>query len=439
MAQSSENMSETSSILIAIIYLAIFLLLIDHFSYVFVNAWYYVRVVQLTMLNFLPDWMPFVHIIPYDKGFDILRNADLSAVDSDYINRFDSFFAPYLSWIPALFVYHLYRKLSDRSFDVTKKFSMEEILRRNAKIFPFLRPYVDFNPASMEDLEFDRDDAHKRQYLPSLTPVDFATMAPPLGLEKEAEKAPAFRVAMWDGEDMLDEDLARRAFEKQLTNHFSSVEESLTEPQRKIFEFLSPKAGMDRKYTRKMVEEYCKGIVDGKGTYLKDISELSKNRRELVERLESLYKLVSETKNITEANENFTSPKGIKKILYFKKYEPIFARIHAENIMASHGFVVTGLMTLLEEARGGGVIPCVEFIWLKGEDRPLWYALQTVGRKTAFSEAGGAYAHWLLEKQVGKAITQPEVTSAVEALKLALYVDKKSMQRKKRQKEKMGF
>lgn len=439
MSQSNENMSETGSIIVAIIYLAIFILLIDHFSYVFVNAWYYFRVIQLTMLNFIPEWMPFSYLIPYDRGFEILLSKDLGDVDSNYINSFDSFFAPYLSWIPALFVYHLYRKLSDRCANVTTKYSMEEILRRNAKIFPFLKPYVDFNPATMEDLEFDRDDKRKLQYLPAINPVEFALMAPPLGLEKEAEKQASYRLAMWDGEDMLDEDLARRSFEKQLTNHYSSVEDSLTPSQRKIFDFLSPKAGLDRKYTRNLLDKYCKSIVDGKGIYSGDISGLSNVRKELIGRLEDLYRLIASAKNAEIANERFADPKRIKAILYNKKYEPIFARIHAENLMASHGFVVTGLMTLLEEGRGGGVIPCVEFIWLKGEDRPLWYALQSVGRKTSFSESGGAYAHWLLEKQVGKAITQPEVTSAVEALKLALYVDKKSLQRKKRQKEKMRF
>ena len=149
--------------------------------------------------------------------------------------------------------------------------------------------------------------------------------------------------------------------------------------------------------------------------------------------------MLVETKSDEFAKQRFTDKKEIRKLAFRKKYEVLYSNIHAENIMSSHGFVVTGLMTLLEEGRGGGVIPCVEFIWLKGEDRGLWYALQSVGRKTAFSEAGGAYSHWLLEKMVGKPITQPEVTSAIEALKIALFVDKKSLQQRKKQKEKMGF
>lgn len=439
MAQSGENLSESSSIIMALIYLVLIIFLLNHFSYIFVNAWYYIRVVQLTMLNFIPDWLPLTYLIPYDKGFEILRSVDLRGVNSQYINQFDSFFAPYLSWIPALFIYHLYKKLSGRSRDVTYKYSMEEILRRNAKIFPFLKPYVNFNPATMEDLEYERDDEHKKQYLPSISPVEFARMVPPLGLEKEAEAEKSFRLPMWDGEDMLDEDLARRCFEKQLTNHYASVEESFTEPQRKIFEYLSPKAGMDRKFTIELLKEYCNGIAKGNGVYSGDENKLTLHRKNLVLRLESVYKMLVETKSDEFAKQRFTDKKEIRKLAFRKKYEVLYSKIHAENIMSSHGFVVTGLMTLLEEGRGGGVIPCVEFIWLKGEDRGLWYALQSVGRKTSFSEAGGAYSHWLLEKMVGKPITQPEVTSAIEALKIALFVDKKSLQQRKKQKEKMGF
>jgi hypothetical protein len=439
MAQSNDGMSETSSIIIAMIYLALFLLLINYFSYIFINAWYYLRLTQLTMLSFIPDWMPFSHLIPYEDGFRVLKAARSSNIDMDYINQFDSFFAPFTSWIPALFAYHLYLKLGDRAKGVTKKFSMEEILVRNSKIFPFLKPYVDFNPATMEDLEFERDDPHKLQYLPALNPVEYATMVPPLGLEKEAEEKEAFRLPLWDKKDDFDEDLARRSFESQLTNHYSNVEDSFTETQEKIFDFLSERAGMDRKVIVSLLLEYSHSIAEGMGIYAGDEKKLTLHRKNLVVRLEGIFKILSDAKGVKFAVDRFTNKKEIKKLAFRKQFDKLYAKIHSENLMSQHGFVVTGLMTLLEEARGGGVVPCVEFIWLKGKDRKLWYALQSVGRKTAFPEAGGAYSHWLLEKLVGKAITQPEVTSSVEALKVALFVDKKSLQQRKRQKEKMGF
>jgi len=439
MAQSGESISETSSLLLVLIYIGVTLLLLNKFSYIFLEGWYYIRVGQLTLLNTIPDWMPFTYLIPYDDGFRILKGVTPNSVTGEYVKEFDSYFAPYLSWIPALFVYHLYVKLNSRSRGVTSKFSMEQILQRNAKIFPWLKDYIDFNPATMKDLEYDRDDKRKLQYLPSVSPVEYALMSPPLGLEKEAEAQPSYRFPIWDGEDTFDGDLAKRAFEKQLTNHFVSFEESLTDAQRKIFLYLSVKAGHDRKHTAKVVSMLFKGIVKGKGVYAGKNSKLTYFQKKLLSRLEYLFEVHVRSSGLDSAIKRFTNSKNIRELTFKDELESIYSQVHAESLMSSHGFVVTGLMTLLEEGRGGGVIPCVEFQWLKGEDRQLWYCLHSVGRKTPFVEAAGAYDHWQLEKMVGKPITQAEVGSAVDALKVALHVDKKSMQRKKRQKEKMGF
>lgn len=97
---------------------------------------------------------------------------------------------------------------------------------------------------------------------------------------------------------------------------------------------------------------------------------------------------------------------------------------HAIEVMTKHAFVITGLMALLDEARGGGVVAPLEFRWLKYQDRTLWYALTSVGRKTAFVEAAGPFAHWLLETHLGRAISHKETTEAVEALYGAVMPDK---------------
>lgn len=437
MSESSEKMSETTSLIMGMIYLLVFILLVNYFAQFFINSWYYLRLTQLTMVSFIPDWIYLGRILPFEGGLELLTKAKNTDVNGIFIRKFDAFFAPYMSWIPALFIYHLFLKLNGRNRGVTDKFSMEAILERNSKIFPFLRPYVNFNPATMVDLEFERDDLKKLQYLPALNPVEFSTMIPPLGLEKEAEKKEAFRLPIWDGEEDIDEDLAKRAFEAQMGDIFSPEGEPLTPPQLKIFNLLRNKMSIDRTVVNKMVKEYCEEIINGAGKY-KNPEKLSRSRREIIKELENLFASLVKSKGEAFAIKKFTTPKEIRAMGYIKEFEAIYSRIRAEDIMLSHGFVVTGLMTMLEEARGGGVVPCVEFIELKGEDRKLWYALQCVGRKTAFVEAAGPYAHWLLEKMIGKAITQPEVTSAVEALKLALFVDKKSLQQKKKKKERMG-
>jgi hypothetical protein len=97
----------------------------------------------------------------------------------------------------------------------------------------------------------------------------------------------------------------------------------------------------------------------------------------------------------------------------------------ADLRMSQHAFVYTGLMTLLEAAREGSTLPPSSFRWLKGKNRTLWYALNCVGKKVSFTESGGTFAHWLLEKEAKMSVPHPEVTEAVEALRIALELPSK--------------
>ncbi len=87
---------------------------------------------------------------------------------------------------------------------------------------------------------------------------------------------------------------------------------------------------------------------------------------------------------------------------------------------ARHAYVNTLMATMLEIARADGVLASAEFLWLKPVDRKLWYMLNSVGRQTAVTEVGGAFAHWLAEKKIGKPMKTPMIKSAVEALEDSL-------------------
>lgn len=78
------------------------------------------------------------------------------------------------------------------------------------------------------------------------------------------------------------------------------------------------------------------------------------------------------------------------------------------------------MASLLESARTNGVLACSDFLWLKTVDRPLWYMLQNVGRRAAFSEVAGAVAHWRIESRMQKRLMSPMIEEAVKALKIAL-------------------
>lgn len=91
-----------------------------------------------------------------------------------------------------------------------------------------------------------------------------------------------------------------------------------------------------------------------------------------------------------------------------------------QQAMHSHAYLYGVLASLLEIARTAGVLSSSDFIWLKPLDRPMWYIVNTVGRRTCMSEVAGPISHWLAEKAMGRKLTQPMVKNAVQGLELAI-------------------
>ena len=88
----------------------------------------------------------------------------------------------------------------------------------------------------------------------------------------------------------------------------------------------------------------------------------------------------------------------------------------AQKIISKHGYELTVMASMLEIARMDGVLATAEFIWLKPVDRSLWFMLNNVGRRTAFTEVSGPIAHWLAEKLIGRPLLVPMVQEATIAL-----------------------
>lgn len=98
-----------------------------------------------------------------------------------------------------------------------------------------------------------------------------------------------------------------------------------------------------------------------------------------------------------------------------------FLKVQAiERMVAQQAYTSTVLLRLLAEARRGGVLPPALFNWLKGVDRPLWYALASLGRRVPFVEALGAIAHYQAERDVGAALYIPTVNAAIAGLRREL-------------------
>lgn len=91
-----------------------------------------------------------------------------------------------------------------------------------------------------------------------------------------------------------------------------------------------------------------------------------------------------------------------------------------KKLIAQHAYERTLLMSLLDRARGGetgkDLLPPNWFLWLKGVDRALWYALADVGRKTPHVECAGVFCHWQTEKARKAKLEIPWVRNAVTGL-----------------------
>jgi hypothetical protein len=93
------------------------------------------------------------------------------------------------------------------------------------------------------------------------------------------------------------------------------------------------------------------------------------------------------------------------------------------EIADRHAWVESAFPAMLTFARKDrGVLPAAAFLWLKSEDRRLWYILDNVGSEAVMVEAAGALGHFRAESQVGKPIRRPHVYQAARAM-LEDYLD----------------
>jgi intracellular multiplication protein IcmP len=90
-----------------------------------------------------------------------------------------------------------------------------------------------------------------------------------------------------------------------------------------------------------------------------------------------------------------------------------------KRIIEKHAYLYTVFTELLVAARRSGIVANSGYLWLKPVDRQLWYTLNNVGRKAVFTETAAVHAHWLAEKKLGFALTEPMVEEAIIGLEEA--------------------
>jgi hypothetical protein len=184
-----------------------------------------------------------------------------------------------------------------------------------------------------------------------------------------------------------------------MSSQFNQPSEILSHqtPALTAFEFatLNPPAGLSE-------IPFQRPILDSNGVFDEYIASLSISKQ-----LMNPYSSVESSLNQTQLK--------LFNFLQTKISTPEKAR----DIMSNHYFVITGFISLLLEARKNHTVPCTDFIWLKKEDRTMWYSLHSVG-STCFIEGAGAHSHWMAEILNGTPIDTPQTYSAVYALEILL-------------------
>ena len=91
------------------------------------------------------------------------------------------------------------------------------------------------------------------------------------------------------------------------------------------------------------------------------------------------------------------------------------------EIAGNHHYARTQVLALVARARASGLLPPVWMLWLKGVDRDLYYAIQSLGNGgMAFVEGAGILAHYRAEKAAGRALVTPQIEDAVAGIEAAL-------------------
>lgn len=109
---------------------------------------------------------------------------------------------------------------------------------------------------------------------------------------------------------------------------------------------------------------------------------------------------------------SFKLRRQIKRVLKDPKLGGALKK-HADK----HAFETTAMLRSLARAREeGGVLAPAQFLWLRGVDRRLWYALNNLGRKAYHAEAAGAMVHYVNELIAGQKIPVPRFEDAITTL-----------------------
>lgn len=242
-----------------------------------------------------------------------------------------------------------------------KKMGLDDLLKRQSLAFPYIAPFVNFNPANIPP---------RPPGAP--VPVNLPAFAEALSPE---EWLAYNEVTAEDG--TIDNDTCYNALAKQLGPPWRGPMH--LKPHRQVLlAAFCLKAARKRTESDTMLGELAKSWSHSGGLNLS-------------------RKLKSEARKVLRNRE-------------------LCGKVLAK--CNQHAYEATALIRALATAREeGGVLAPAQFVWLRAYDRTLWYPLNNLGRQSLHTEAFGAMAHYKAERMTQRPIPRPKMDTAVETLK----------------------
>lgn len=432
---SDTNMEMWAFLIVVLVCLAFWL--IDRNFWVYATMWRWTRIAEIAMFAYVVP-QPVENFIGVDfgAGLQFLLETKPTLLTAAMISGFDNIYVKFFNWLPGLFLAFSGAKLFLASENVSfSKYNMESLLLKMSRAFPNNKMFLNVHP-ELTPLDFYPDDPSSYEYSMAMTERQFGQCVPPVGLDAEAKRDPSLRKAIWDGQQGFNDELCRKAFDKQVGNLYMG-HNRLDENEKKLIELFRGKILLKRAEVLPILMDYVEKIVehrkanslipsDNKALAALDIKTLPRASITYLEDFSSHVALVEMLTTIIDGMFKKQGPAlkvkeaEVRAMVSSKDLKNTLRHVVADSRLSKHAFTYTGMMTLLEAAREGEALAPSSFRWLKGRNRTLWYALNCVGKKTAFTESAGTYGHWLLEKDIKMGVPHAETTEAIEALRVAL-------------------
>jgi intracellular multiplication protein IcmP len=400
MSGNNNQGDPTILLMVVILFLWGICWLIWHFSHVFWldHVFRYVRLVEMWPLSLFNSryepcitWLQHAQfgLMPAPPGMLAATNACfgteyLSTLPIDELSSYYSLSVPPIMALGDLAMYYyrwplsgillwigIYVLMYSPQTKFMTKHTLESLIEAQSKMWPIISPIVKFNPSKTGRILGDMVPDKLPMFAEALSPEEWVAWN---------------RIPVVNG--IPDRDAARRAFVRQLGPRWNGINSA---------------------------PPYMQGLLAAfaaKGAQKRDESD------ELLGRLALAW----------SPNGGFRMDRklaaDVDKIL---RDPEMGGRI--KTIADQYAWRTTAMLGVLRWGRAnGGVLAPASFIWVRAQDRALWYPLNNLGRRSFHSEGAGAMAHFMAEEAAKKPLPIPRVDTAIVTLNTYLHdPDKKTI------------